>query len=703
MKHQPESPAPSGRVVGIFLAVFALVFTMGAAAQAQPAAAAAPKAPAAKAAAAPAAAQKAAAPAAAAKAAAVPAGLDQILKELASYEGGAESGAAARLHEYVQDVQAGKSPAAECETKLIAFLRTPAPPYARMAAARGLRLIAGDGAVAPLAAMLKDDKVNDAALYALARIPGAAAENALLQAMTTAVGGIKTSIIAVLGERRDQAAVSALVSLLGKPDTARASALALGAIGGDAATEALTKAFAGAAPDLKPVLAGTILQCAEKRLAAKNDAGALSLYESLAADGSLPVPVRKAAALGRISAGGAAAKGTLMTMLGGTDAVQQEAAISKIAGLVAPDDIGAVCALWPKVPERAQIQLLAVLSGYPAARVRPTVVAAAGSESLPVRLAAFGALAKVGDGTAVPGLVGTATKTKGPEQAAARATLAAISGRDVDEAVVSMLKAKPSDAVAVELLQTVSERRMFAAKDLIVDALKSPSAPVRTQALKSLRPLGTPTDAPAALDAMLATDDSQEQTEAATTAAALVRKMSNSAQAGSLVTRRLMQTKEPAAQAKLIEVLPLLGTSDAIPTLRRSIADANPEVRDAAVRALTSWPNSDVREDVFRLARDSRNETHRLLAIRGLIRIVGLDRFREPAAVVEDLRTVAGFTWRQEEQLLVLGALSQFPCQEGIAFAGTFAAEPGLKAQAEAAIQSIQQRMKSPMMMRRGR
>ena len=181
---------------------------------------------------------------------------------MALYDGGIESAAMWQLRDYVyarKDDAAGR---AECEAKLLAFLKTPASPVARMAACRYLRLIAGDTAVPALQAMLTDERSADLALYALQGIPGAAAEKALLQALGVTAGATKIAMVAALGERRSAAAIPALAPLLQQAALAPAAAVALGRIGSEAAVTPLMTAFPGAAPALKPVIAGALLEAA---------------------------------------------------------------------------------------------------------------------------------------------------------------------------------------------------------------------------------------------------------------------------------------------------------------------------------------------------------------------------------------------------------------------------------------------------------
>jgi len=622
------------------------------------------------------------------------ASLDDILRQVATYDGGIDSAALWKLRDYVYARKDDPVGRAECEEKLLQFLKTSATPVARMAAIRHLRVIGSDRAVPALQAMLADERSADMAMYALQQIPGGAADTALMQALTTTTGETKTAVIAALGERRVPAAVPALAPLLQQPAFGRAAAFALGRIGDGPAAAALVASYAGASADLKPVVASSILACADRRLAAKNAGAALRLFQPLSSDASLPVALRKAAMMGRISAAGNGGSALLLDQLKTSDADMQEAAIARIADVVAPDAIGPVCALLPQLPETAQVQLLAVLSGYPGKRVLPTVLQAARSNAVPVRIAAMEALESTGGPSVVPFLAEKAADARGPEQAAARSALGMLKGRAVDEAILALLAQKPSDAVAAELLAAVADRRMFAAKPVVAASLMSPSADVRAQALKTLRAIGTPSDIPAVLDLLLQSADEFERGRAEKTAAALAQKVGNSTVRSREVKARLATEAAPDARVRLFNVLPLIGDNSALPVLRAALEDGNAEIRDAAVRALAAWPTSTARDDMVRLARDSGDETHRLLAIVSLVRTVGLDRYRNPEAAVADLKLAAGFASRPEEQKLILGAVVSFPCKDALDLATGYLQEPAVEAEAQAAVDNITTRLK---------
>ncbi|MBN2319212.1 MAG: HEAT repeat domain-containing protein [Acidobacteria bacterium] len=632
-----------------------------------------------------------AAPSPAAQTADGTASLEQILEDISDYDGGKESEAVWKLRAYVYAAADDPVLRAECEMKLLDFLKTPATPLAKMAVCRHLRIIGSDRAVPVLQAMLSDDALNDMALYALQKIPGAEADKALVQALSAASGPTKTALIAAVGERESALAIPELVSLLERTEFAGSAATALGSIGGAEAERALAKAYPAAQGDHKSAVAAAMLQCAEKAMTAKNTRAAARLYETLSADATLAVSLRKAAVMGRISAAGNRGAAILTDYLKGSDVEMQEAAIAGIRDVIEPDAIGPLCELMPGLPESSQIKLLAVLAGYPKERVLPAIIQTTRHNSSSVRVAAIKALESAGDHSAVPLLAEAAAKTRGPEQTAARRTLGALKGSTVDEAILELLTRNPSEEIREELILAAAERRTFSAKSAIAGFLSSASPGVRIQALRALRILGSPSDIPAVLNLLVETDSLSERTEAEITTAVLARKTADPDNRSNFVKLRLATEKRPEVSARLIGTLPQIGDNSALPFLRQALRNNDADVVDAAVRALSSWPTSVAREDVFKLAEEAQDETHRLLAIRGFVRIIGLEPYRNPEAAVADLRQAAGFARRPEEKKLVLGVLVNFPCKDALNMAEGFLDEPMLKAEAQSAVNRIKQ------------
>ncbi len=627
-----------------------------------------------------------------------PASLDAILTQVATFDGGITSDALWQLRTYVyarKDDAAGR---AECEAKLLPYLKGPATPSAKMAAARLLRVIASDTAVPALQAMVADPRFADYAIYVLQPMPGAAAEAALVQSLKTARGAQKTAVVAALGQRRSAATLPLLEPLLREPAFATAAATAIGRIGGPAAATALGSAYGTVSGESKRLMAAAMLEAAAGLLAAKEPEAASGLYSALAADRSLPAPLRRAALMGNISAAGPRGANLLVVMLGGDDADGRNAAIARIADVIPQDGIGPVCDLLPRLPVDAQVQVLSALSRYPAARVRPAALQAARRDSPDeVRVAALNVLEGAGDASTVPFLVETAASAqKGPVQDAARRALGGLRGREIDDAIVGALKQPASDAAAGELLRAAADRRIFSAKPAVSASLASASAAVRIEAMKALRAIGTPSDASPVLDVLLKTDDDVERGEAERTVTALLQKVGAANGRFALLRVRLASEKDAAARAKLFALLPPTADGAALPVLRRALEEPDAGVVDAAARAIAAWPTATARDDMLDLVKDAKDETHRLLAFAGLVRLIGLDVHRLPRAAVADLKMLSGLAWRPEEQKLILGALAAFPCQDALDLAKGFLPNEALKAEAQAAIDTITLRLQRP-------
>ena len=623
--------------------------------------------------------------------------LDAVLVQVASYDGGITSDALWTLRDYVLARRGDAAGRAECEAKLLPFLKGPATHSAKMAATRLLREIAGDTAIPALQAMLADARYSDYAIYVLQPMPGAAAEAALVQSLKAARGTQKAAIVAALGQRRAAAALPLLEPMLRDPALAAPAAVAIGRIGGPAASKALSSAFGAASGESKRLLAASLLEAGDGLVAANDTEAAAQIFTALAADRTLPAPMRTAAFVGQLSAAGSRAPTTLVTLLGGSDADGRAAAIARIRDVIPPDGIGPVCDLLPRLPEAAQTQVIAAAAGYPAARVRPAVLAAAKSGSPDVRAAALQALESVGDASTVPFLAETAASAeKGPVQDAARRALGGVPGRAVDDAIVASLKQPASDAIAVELLKAVADRRIFLAKPAVSASLLAPSAAVRIEGLKTLRAIGTPSDASPVLNMYVKAGDDLEQAEAEKTVIALLQKTAGTENRSRLVRMRLMTEKDAAVRAKLIALLAPTADGAALPVLRRALDDADPGVADAAARAIAEWPTATARDDMLELVREAKDETHRLLAFAGLVRLVTLDVNRLPEGAVGDLKMLSGLAWRPEEQKLVLGALGTFPCQAALDLANGLLQNDALKAEAQAAIDTITLRMQRP-------
>jgi HEAT repeat protein len=150
------------------------------------------------------------------------------------------------------------------EEKLLAILKSDAPPKEKADACREVVRVGTQQAVPVLASLLADEQLSHMARYALEPIADPAVDAALRAALGLLKGRLLVGVITSVGARKDTQAIEPLATLLtnADPAVAQASARALGSIGG-AAVSALAKALsAGPAANQLAVCEG-LLRCAE--------------------------------------------------------------------------------------------------------------------------------------------------------------------------------------------------------------------------------------------------------------------------------------------------------------------------------------------------------------------------------------------------------------------------------------------------------
>jgi HEAT repeat protein len=620
--------------------------------------------------------------------------LESALKELAAFDGGLNSDAFWKVRSLVLAAKNAPDARRACEAKLLVFLDTKATLVAKDAVCRMLRIIGGDASVAVLQRMLAVPETTDMARYALEKIPGDAAEAALLEALGKTPRALKLGVISSLADRKSVQAVAPLGTLVPGPnaDVAAAATIALGRIGGKDAADVLGKSLASAAPALKETIASSLILCADGFLAQKDLPAAAAIYDRLLSE-KLPVSIRRAAMRGKIMAAGDKASNLILATLAGPDADLQLPAIELVKTNFANASIAPVCAALPALFPANQVALIAVLSEYQGNLVTAALTQAARSDRKEVRLAALKAFEKAGDGSNVGLLAEAAASGPADEKAAARTSLWGMKGKPVDQAVLALLAGTPGEGVQSELVQSVGERRIFAEKSVVAKFTDAPSAKVREAAVKAIRMIGTPSDIPGLLNVLLKTEDETEQIGIETAIAGLALKIGQPEGRANAVKDRLAAEKDAPNRAVLIRLLGKIGDNSTLPQIRQGLADGNARVADAAARALAAWPTATAKDDVLLLARTSKNPTHQVLALQAYIRLTLADKYRKPEEAVKDLKLALDLAARPEEKKLVLGGLPDFAGPEALKLAESQIAAAGVQEEAKTAVKKIQDKM----------
>lgn len=616
------------------------------------------------------------------------------IKRLKTYRFGDDAAVLDTVTQWVNESRPDAARRREAARALAEVLRSGASFDAKQFACRELVLIAGEEQVPALAALLQDEALAHYALLALARIPGNAVNEALRRELPRSRGRAQIEIIDALGERGDAEAIALLADQLEAiqlegfdPATAEAAAAALGKMGDARAVPPLRRAYERATPTEQRLLYGrALLDCAERLRVAGDAPSAIAVYMLLQRD---PASAELSAAVlrGMVRAGGEKALPQLMDALGKDGSPLQRMAMGLAREMPGRDVTRRLSARLPKLSAAGQLLLLAALRDRGDAAAVPAVTALTGSSNSAVQRAAVDTLGVTGDASTVPILLRMAATGPSPQRAVARAGIARLRGRAVDAKLLAMLNTAVSP-LRVEIIGSLGQRRVAAAVPRLAREVRSRQPGVSAAAVRVLREMGQPSDLPALL-AILPATAPNERIAVRNAVTEIARRGADEKQRTGAILTRLATTSNPDARVELLTMLGQIGGATALQTLRKAASDAAPQVRQSALRSLAEWPTDEPMNELLRVARTAPDENQRTLALRGAMRMIGLDKERSPQEALTLYRQAIALSQGSEAKRLALAGVSRLGSLAALEYASAFLADSEVRAEAEFAVVEI--------------
>ncbi len=354
----------------------------------------------------------------------------------------------------------------------------------------------------------------------------------------------------------------------------------------------------------------------------------------------------------------------------------------------------ALAAELPNLSPPVQVQLLSALADRGDAVVLPAVVEASTSPDESVRVAALKAVGQLGGASHALLLAQRAAETKAAEQRAARESLYRLRGADTDAAILKGLPTA-TPAVKVELIRAIGERNVTRGVEALLAAAGDENRRVRLESIKVVRIVAGPEDLPALVNLLLNLTNQSDRTEAEKTIAAVAHKTEDKSQQAAVVLAALATVEESSKRAALLRVLGRIGDNNALPILRASLGSAEAPVQDAAVRALADWPTPEPADDLLKIAQTSGNQVHRVLALRGFVRLLGQRSNLSAQDTIDLYRKAMDLAPNVVEKKRVLSGLSGEKSLAALEMAAGYLADPTLQLEAESAVVQIARSIRS--------
>jgi HEAT repeat protein len=550
---------------------------------------------------------------------------------------------------------------------------------------RWLSVIGTPREVRGLAQLVTSETIGDMALYALARIPGEASDKALLDVLRETAGNRRLAVIHNLGERRTESAVPTLARLLGEGDRAvsEAAAAALAIIGGESAARILLGEFARSDPQRRTVLGDACLTVAS---GLGNSEQAKDLYQrvyELAPDERL----RTAAFLGLVRQDPRETVALVVEYLAAESKSLRRAAAGLVREMPGEEATASFCSALKSLTPENQWLLLHALGDRGDSRALPVLHTAAASAYAEVRIAAIRSMGLLGGASEVGWLAKAAAKSEGVEQETARNSLVGLKGADIDERIVLELRNQKLAVVRAELARSLGARKAVEAVPALFRAARDRDLSVRLEAMKSLGATATLQDMAALVRLLTSNGGDVERQEMEKAVVATSRRMPGTGVGVEPVIAALAAVSDPRVKTSLLTVLGRMHGPQALEAVQKALDDRDADVRFSAMRSLSNWENTEALELLLEYAQTG-VEAHRVLALRGYIRLLGLSPHNDEQKLMGYQKAIILASADQEKKQALSG-LGSVTTLDALRFAVSFLNDPGICEEAGAAATQI--------------
>ncbi|HUS71806.1 MAG TPA: HEAT repeat domain-containing protein [Sedimentisphaerales bacterium] len=608
--------------------------------------------------------------------------LDQTLKDVAKFEYGKDSGPLVRVEQIVVESATDTKLRDAVEQRIIRTLGSVSTNDAKSFLCRQLRTIGTARCVPQLEKLLTDPELSHMARYALGRIDAPEVGVALHRALKKTSGKIKAGIINTLVEVNYGRALGDFMGLIGNSnkDVAIAAIKATGHFPCNSSVSALRKARRWADKDIQFEISAALLTSAEVFLANGDKQRSAAIYEDFYS-GNYPGHLRVAGLRGLAISQGAQAAPLLIEAIKGDDSDLRRSAIEFMTMVKGKEATGAFVALLPSLQPEAQVLVLGALGTRGDSAAASAVTAATRSEHESVRLAALEALGSVGNATSVLLLARTAATAGDSEKKVARASLERLSDDDVKAVLVLSINSGDAELRA-EIIRTIAARGVTQTAGELLKAARDDNDMVRREAIRALGVLVDVSELDVLVELAMKPKDAKDLPAFEQAIAAVFRRVrSKDLQAAPVLAA--LASAPTNAKPMLVRLLGKPATPKALEAVRAALKDVSAEVKDAAVRTLSDWPNAGPAQELLTLVRTSTNRTHKVLALRGYVRMAGMSQ--DPTAMYIRAMELAE---RPDDKKLVLGGLGSANSAQALTLVEGYLKDKQLQTEAaQAAIQ----------------
>jgi HEAT repeat protein len=617
--------------------------------------------------------------------------LAPLVAEVAKHESGRNPAPLRQLEQLVRDTAGKPAERAELEAAVAKLLVEPATFEARRFACQQLAIIGTDASLPAIASLLGNDETVGLACLALSTRRTPKAVEILRHALPTARGQARLQLIVALGNHQDAQSVRAIAGLARDGDTATANLaiIALGKIGTTEARETLARLRQAATPAQAAALVEATLTVSGQLAAAGNTKAAAALHEEMLAP-SQPAQIRRGALDALLRLDHDRGERRIVAVLRGSDRVLKPVAIAAITSVKSAGASARFAAELSKLTPDEQALVLEALASVGDAPARAAIRGQLAAGAPAIRLAAIKAIGQAGDTADVGVLALSLAQAKTPEeQSAVVDSLTALRGGDsTDQAIAAELEKSfpPSKALFLTIL---ANRNSRLAVPLLLAATTNRDPATVKVAFRALGRLANANDLPVMLDRLATAPSPEFRRDAETAVAQVLGKIEATGRRADILEERLRNTTDPEARCSWLRLLAVAGDAKALAALQSATSDSDARVADTAIRTLAEWRDPNAWDSLLAIYRQPRSEQHRVLALRGLVRLATTENARPTPTLIARYRQLLDRARGDNDFRLLLGALAGVGHPDALPLVEPLLANAAVRAEAVLAVKKI--------------
>jgi HEAT repeat protein len=602
-----------------------------------------------------------------------------VWEDIGGYEYGDEPNPCEQAETLLQDTPINEYD--QVEKKLIAVAASKdATQAGKAVACRFLQQVGTERCIPAVSGLLYDEILSDYARLVLERLKCEEADKAMREALERTSDKAKVGILGSLGERRDEKAVKSVGKLVHSSNfaVAKAAIQAIGKIGGKEAAKHLSSMKP--AEKLVPIQMQAMVECA-RSLSGKD---AVFLCEKVLAGTYSPCRIAALRELTNVDA--AKASSRIAKAIKGNDVRLRRGGLGIIASTKGERLTRDMLALMDALSSNRKAELIVALTARGDKAALNSIIKYISSEESVVRDASVTAVSKLGDAGVVKLLLGTADSPKLRESVTK--VIAGMKGEGINDALVESLKDRNLRQVAIQA--SIARGCTEAVPDLL-KLVQNKDPDIRKEAWTGLATLADGEAMNSIMEILVEIKRARDLSYAEEAFKKVFYREENKSKCFKVVASYYEAATE-ATKGVILDMGAATGDSNALKLVRNAMESGNRGLYARALRALAKWPNESAAEVLLRQARGASEMVDRIVALRGYIRIAGMETAGLASAKrMKMLETALGLAKRNEEKKAVLAVLPRYPCPQAMALAERLRQDRTLTAEADAAIDKIKQ------------